>query len=609
MSRSVSVRPYRRSKGEGWSVHSRWRSTPLLVTVLLAALVVPVTADAAQTTLSVDQQSSNCSATAAGTAEQPFCTIGSAAAAAGPGTTVVVAAGTYSEQVTPRSGGATGDPVIFTAARGARVVVTGAAHGFSLSGASNVAIIGFTVIATTGDGIVVRSSRDIRLTGNRVQSGAIGIRLTNASGSRIQNNTVDHNPAGGIRLSASTSNEIKGNAVSFNAVRHGNAGIALYNLSHRNTIRDNVSHDNGDSGIEVHNSVETTILRNVSHHNGDHGIGVETGATQTRIVSNTLARNTTSAIEIDGASSGATLVDNILDTENGTDVTPPAIRVSTDARPGTVMDYNVLNGRPGRKLFDWQGGRYDSVASFAAATGQETHGLQADPRFVAPDEGDLALAPGSPAIDSGFIGDFTSDVRVSFANQPAVDDPATPNTGAGTTQVDYGDRGAYELRNSGFEADTAGWNSSRSNPEVTLSRVADGHATAGAAALTNTGSTPATCTLNDAPTWVRQEMGGTYTATLWVRADTPGATLKLRLREWANESPSDGFPRFLAGEAKTAVTLTTEWQAVKVSYTARWPVPFSDDGTDTSALDLNAYVLRAAPGVCFYADDASIARG
>ena len=78
---------------------------------------------------------------------------------------------------------------------------------------------------------------------------------------------------------------------------------------------------------------------------------------------------------------------------------------------------------------------------------------------------------------------------------------------------------------------------------------------------------------------------------MWVRADTPGATLKLRLAEWS------GATR--VGEAKTAVTLSTEWQPVRVHYTAGSP--------GASTLDLSAYVLGASPGVCFHADDASIA--
>jgi hypothetical protein len=68
--------------------------------------------------------------------------------------------------------------------------------------------------------------------------------------------------------------------------------------------------------------------------------------------------------------------------------------------------------------------------------------------------------------------------------------------------------------------------------------------------------------------------------------------LKLRLREWSGTT--------LAGAASGQVTLTTSWQQALVSYTPTSP---------GSTLDLNAYVLNAPPGTCFYADDAAVAAG
>jgi hypothetical protein len=172
-----------------------------------------------------------------------------------------------------------------------------------------------------------------------------------------------------------------------------------------------------------------------------------------------------------------------------------------------------------------------------------------------------------------------------------VDDAATANSGGGPR--DYDDRGAYEMRNPGFEAGTAGWNTSGSGPGAALAAVAGGHTGAGAARLVNTGSAPATCALNDAPNLVRTTHAGTYTATAWVRADVPGASFKLRLREWIGATA--------VGEAKQVVALTTDWQPVTVRYTAGAP--------GSSTLDLNAYNTNAPAGSCFDADDVSVALG
>lgn len=66
------------------------------------------------------------------------------------------------------------------------------------------------------------------------------------------------------------------------------------------------------------------------------------------------------------------------------------------------------------------------------------------------------------------------------------------------------------------------------------------------------GDVPDAC---DAPNWLTTtDSGGRYTASLWVRSDTPGATLKLKLREyWKNNGA------FVA-EAKSAGALTNTWQ-------------------------------------------------
>jgi parallel beta-helix repeat protein len=148
------------------------------------------------------------------------------------------------------------------------------------------------------------------------------------------------------------------------------------------------------------------------------------------------------------------------------------------------------------------------------------------------------------------------------------------------------------ISNSGFEANLTGWNTSGSDPGIALAQsTASAHSGSTSALLTNTSAAPASCLLNDSPNWVLTTTAATYTATLWVRADTPGATLNLRLREFA------GGP--LVGSALKQVTLTTSWQQVSISYTA----------AAGSTLDYNAYVVKAAPGQCFYADDAAITNG
>ena len=78
--------------------------------------------------------------------------------------------------------------------------------------------------------------------------------------------------------------------------------------------------------------------------------------------------------------------------------------------------------------------------------------------------------------------------------------------------------------------DTSGWTGDAAGN--TLSRVAGGHSGGWAAEISNTVA-GGTCGLNDQPNWVSFTEAGTYTVSIWARSDTPGLTLRLRVREFA----------------------------------------------------------------------------
>ena len=158
-----------------------------------------------------------------------------------------------------------------------------------------------------------------------------------------------------------------------------------------------------------------------------------------------------------------------------------------------------------------------------------------------------------------------------------------------TVTVEVSAPGSNLVGNPGFEAGTTGWNTG-GRAGVTLTRESGGHSGQWAAAVTNTTAmSQPDCTLNDAPNWVTGSGAGTYQASLWVRAVSPGAVAKVRFREY------DGAT--FVGSSIASVTLTTSWQQLAVAYTPQ---------VAGSTLDLNVYVSNAAPGLCFYADDVSM---
>jgi parallel beta-helix repeat protein len=764
------------------------RSLILAVLCALMVLALAVPANSAAAGYWVDQSASNCSGSGPGTQTQPFCTISQGASRAIGGDTVTVKAGTYSEQVTARSGIA-GAPVTFQAASGESVTVTGQRYGFYVSGRSHVTIKGFNVADTVSDGFHVSSgSSFIKVLDNRVTSAgtpidarAKGISVTDSNDVLVQGNVAFDNSSYGIYLVNSTRSTINANESALNAEVSSRkaSGIRVHSSS-GNTISNNWTAHNEDSGIElVTGSSDNLVVNNVSHDNGDHGIDNLASPNQ-RIIGNTVLENVTAGINAEGSSTGTTMANNIsVDNAINGPRTRGNLRVDSTSTLGSSIDYDLVWLRVPGTMIVWGSTSYSSKASFTTVTSQETHGIEADPRFKDLPARNLRLAANSPAIDSansGVSGQFATGIE----GNPRFDHPAVPDTGAGPRT--YDDRGAYEFRpiaeapvaalsvspaagkapltvtadasastdadgdivsytfawgdgspatgpqasptasktyeqtgtfdvtvtvkdsggrtsqvtkqvlvsndapptaalsvapssalapvevtadasastdteggtiesysfdfgdgtpvvgpqasavathtytvpgtytvtvtvkdnagqpatatrtvvaranlvgNPGFETALTGWNTSGSGTGVTLERVAGGHGGDWAAKLTNTGTASANCTLNDAPNWVHTTAAGTYTASIWVRADSPGATLKLRLREYASG--------VLAGSAVKQSVLGTGWTQVSLDYTPVQP--------GASTLDLNAYVSGAAPGTCFYADDVVMDRG
>ncbi len=414
-------------------------------------------------TLYVDRGNSNCSDGGSGTAAQPFCSIGTAASRVTAGQTVLVFSGTYSESVTVTSSGTASAPINFVAAPGATVTVTGSgsgsANGVYLNNRSYVTVQGFNVTGTSADGIVVKNSSNITIRGNHVSySGqpaqgklAKGIRLDGATDSVVSNNTVDHNTDYGIYLlSGSTRNQIVGNRVFLNArvIERAAAGIRLY-ASPGNTVSGNVSHDNEDSGIESFTgSNNNLIVNNVTYNNGDHGID-NYASTGQRLIANTVYKNLTAGINVEGSSTGATIANNVsVDNGIASPRTHSNIRVDSASTSGTTMDYDVVYLSTPDVMLIWNSVNYTSLTAFKSATGQETHGTQASPRFQNAAGGDFHLTAGSPAIDSANSG-ASGQPSVDAEGNPRLDDPATSNTGVGPRAFD--DRGVYEFDGAGLD--------------------------------------------------------------------------------------------------------------------------------------------------------------
>lgn len=340
-------------------------------------------------------------------------------------------------------------------------------YAFKVWSLSDIVIEGFATRAQNGSGVSVQDARDVvvrqlsvsrtfsygifcdrcgtgvALTGNEVQqAGSAGLRLRDSAGVLVERNLSHDNRLHGIGLSGSSGNRIAGNVLHDNAkpgVRVAN-GIDVNGGSNDNLVIGNLAYRNQDSGIQVYNGSGGNVMaRNASHDNGDHGFDTVNAARATYI-GNTAYRNYKDGFSVEGASGGARLSDNIA-VDNGVATGNYDLFVDSESALDFASDGQILWKTAPGTVIRHAGSTYASVADFAAATGNEARGLDADPVFLDATGGDLRLRPGSPGIDAA------DSSAAGFANEdlrgvPAIDHPRVTDTGVGT--VSYADRGAYE---------------------------------------------------------------------------------------------------------------------------------------------------------------------
>jgi len=424
--------------------------------VIAASAVVSAPAFASNVYI-VDNTSPTCSVNGPGTEAQPFCTIAGAAAVALSGDTVLVQAGTYAgTSVNPKNSGVT-----FTADPG--VTISGGTRAFALSSKSNIVISGFIITGTSSYGISVSGGSNVTISGNTesyagtpITGAAAGIYLSNLAGGLVQGNITHDNSAHGIYLTGTTTGvTVEGNTSYHNAYQYERNANGIDDIAPGNSIIGNITYANEDTGINIYSGGNNALVSdNVTYDNGDHGID-DYNVTGGRIIGNTVYGNCTDGINVEGTSGNYNIENNVsMNNATGAIInpTPIAINPSTglpyytnlcnrrignigvyDSAPATTTaDYNLVYQSSSKSTeYTWAGTSYSTQGALNAATGQEAHGIFADPQFVNAAAGNFQLTSGSPAIDS--------------ANTAVSGEQPTDILGVSP----YDDRGAYEYQSSG----------------------------------------------------------------------------------------------------------------------------------------------------------------
>ena len=437
------------------------RLAAFLTAAGVAFAAAPVQVNAAPTQFYVDRTVAGCSDSGTGSATTPFCGIPKGVSMVQPGSTLFIGNGTYASTITPAVSGTASAPITITAWPGrAPRIGQGVSNAVYISGRSYLTVSNLTLADTTHDAAYLSSSNHVTLTGNTILSAgapmsgqvAFGVYLSGTTDSLVTRNVLRDNTKAGIYLAGSTTRSvISYNDISKTAAGYSRIAPGMWATASGNTFLGNVSHDNEDSGLNFTSGGNNNLVAlNVFYNNGDHGVD-NLNVTGGRIVGNTVFRNCTSGINVEGTSGSYTVKNNIA-VDNA--VYPAYAGISCSRRAGnigiwdsapptTVVDHNLVWLSKSGVMYTFRS-TYSSLSAMKSATGQEVHGVQADPRFASPGAWDLRLAAGSPAIDradSSTSGEQAADVL----GAPRVDDPATSNANAEGSRP-YDDLGAYEYQ-------------------------------------------------------------------------------------------------------------------------------------------------------------------
>jgi len=299
----------------GWWYGAQWRPVlpprslcSLLVTVFAAVVACPATARAA--TLDVP-----------GT----FSTIQAALDAAGPGDTIEVDAGVYSEKLEFTSSGTSGGgPITLQAAPGAATppVLDGAGvsgdNMVLVDSRSHVAVIGFEIRnnlgVNDGSGIrVIGSGTDIELRDNRIHdirgNHAMGITVYGTDAAPIENLIIDGNEIHDCEPAQSEALTLNGNVTDFevtdNVVRDVNS-IGIDFIGGETDIQPN-------QNLVVRNGLVrgNTVIRANADYGGGYGGGIYVDGGRDITIENNLVTGCDLGIEI-GAENQGLVTDGIV---------------------------------------------------------------------------------------------------------------------------------------------------------------------------------------------------------------------------------------------------------------------------------------------------------
>ena len=216
--------------------------------------------------LNIYVDAGNTTGTEDGTKTHPFKTITEGLIAVSPGKSVMVAVGTYNEQLIINKG------ITLQGAEKESTIISGFEYTGNLITieADNITITGFTIdgSSSTSIGLYFDSYSSININNNIIQNNSsYGINYSNSSPT-IENNNIKNNNYSGIDVGTGGAGIIRDNFVVSNKY-----GIRTYGDSCPEITRNNISNNN--TGIYCRESATPIISYNTINNNSGYGILID----------------------------------------------------------------------------------------------------------------------------------------------------------------------------------------------------------------------------------------------------------------------------------------------------------------------------------------------